>query len=124
VTKDEQQQKRTLIIRLYREMADMTNPECAACPVPLSCCGKEYCDLTARFALKNWGVTLQPTGHPTLPFMGPKGCTVAPHLRPICSVHTCAVNALGGKPGDAAWTEKYFDLRERLNVLECELHTI
>ena len=65
---------------------------------------------------KEWaaasGVTLVPTGHPTLPFMGPNGCTVEPHLRPLCTMHTCAINAFGFKPDDPEWTVKYFVLRE------------
>lgn len=117
-------EKEQRLVDLYREMADMTKPECAACPVPLSCCGKAYCDLTARFAKDNWGVTLQPTGHKTLPFMGPNGCTVAPHLRPICSIHTCHINALGFKPNDSAWTKRYFRLRSALELLEFELHPL
>lgn len=102
----------------------MTRPECERCPVPLSCCGKEYCELAAKYALKDWGVTLQPTGHPTLLFMGTTGCTVAPHLRPLCAVHTCQINALAFKPGDPEWTKKYFDLRSQLELLEWELHPL
>jgi len=29
--------------------------------------------------------------HPTLRFMGPAGCVLAPHLRPECASHCCAL---------------------------------
>ena len=32
--------------------------------------------------------------------MGPRGCIATPHLRPLCTFHTCAVNAWGGKSDD------------------------
>jgi hypothetical protein len=117
-------EKEQLLVKLYQEMADMTQPECAACPVPLSCCGPEYCNLAAKYALKDWGVVLQPTGHPRLPFMGPNGCTVAPHLRPLCAVHTCQINALAFKPGDQEWTDRYFRLRNQIEVIEWEIHPL
>lgn len=40
--------------------------------------------------MAHYGVELKDTGHPALPFMGEGGCTVAPHLRPLCSLHVCA----------------------------------
>lgn len=60
------------------------------------------------------GVTLTPTEHPTLKFMGPTGCVVEPHLRPLCTLHTCAINGAGFKAGDDEWNRKYFALREEL----------
>jgi hypothetical protein len=51
-----------------------------------------------------------------IPFMGPTGCVVAPHLRPICTVHTCDINGMGFKrgPGSGPWTKRYFELREQI----------
>ena len=88
---------RRRLIALYAELGAHTEPECAGnrCPKPLSCCAPMYCDLASDFALEHWGVKLNPGWHPTLPFMGPTGCTVAPHLRPICTAHTCEVNEHG-----------------------------
>lgn len=113
--------KREKLIRLYQEMAEHTAPECKACFIPHSCCNSIYCDLAIRLAKSKWSIDLPTTDNPTLPLMGPTGCTAAPHLRPICTVHTCAVNSLGSKPGDRAWTEKYYDLREQVDALEFEL---
>jgi len=107
------------LVVLYQQMADLTTPECAGtCRVPHSCCDPMYCDLTIEYAKDHWDVELQPTGHPRLPLMGPNGCTAAPHLRPLCTVHTCQINGLGFKPGDPAWTKRYFDLREQLEETE------
>lgn len=102
------------MLRLWQEMSDLTAPECAkACKIPHSCCSPEYCDMAEEIALAN-DVTLEPTGHPTLKFMGATGCIVPPHLRPLCTLHTCDVNALGAKVGDPVWTDRYFDLRDQL----------
>ncbi|UEM03298.1 hypothetical protein JL101_025575 [Skermanella rosea] len=114
---------RQRLIALYAELAAHTEPECAGsrCAKPLSCCAPMYCDLTRDFALEYWGERLEPTWHPVLPFMGPRGCTVAPHLRPICTAHTCEVNEHGCKRGDEAWNARYFDLTEEIGLIEEDL---
>jgi hypothetical protein len=111
---------RRRLIALYAELGAHTEPECAGnrCPKPLSCCAPMYCDLASDFAREHWGVKLEPGWHPTLPFMGPTGCTVAPHLRPICTAHTCEVNEHGCKRGDEAWTNHYYDLLEEIGRIE------
>jgi len=63
------------------------------------------------------GVRLHTTNHPTLMYMGPNGCIVEPHLRSLCTFHTCAINNLGFKPGDEFWTAKYFELRTQIEEL-------
>jgi len=105
---------------LFKEMYEMTRPECDKCRVPRSCCDAMYCGCAEEYARDEWGVDLTPlkTDHPTLPFMGPTGCVVAPHLRPLCSVHTCDINSLGFKKNDLLWTERYFRLREQIEELE------
>jgi hypothetical protein len=50
--------------------------------------------------------------------MGPTGCVVPPHLRPICTVHTCEINGVGVKKGDPKWTEAYFKLRGEIEEEE------
>jgi hypothetical protein len=71
--------------------------------------------------LKNIDVTQYKTDHPTLPFMSDSGCTLPPYLRPLCTLHTCEVNAFGCKRADTKWTEKYFDLREQIEITEFEI---
>lgn len=109
------------LVALYKEMADLTRPECDKCKVPLSCCSSEYCEITLAVAKERWGIELPVTQHPTLPLMGTTGCTAAPHLRPLCTLHTCEINCLGIKRGDPEWTKKYFDLRVEIENLEMEL---
>lgn len=106
------------LVVLYEEMASLTKPECEKCRLPYQCCSPDYCQFTIAYAKESWRVTLQTTDHPTLPLMGEKGCTVAPHLRPLCTVHTCQIAALGCKPGDAKWTNRYFKLRDQISKLE------
>jgi hypothetical protein len=105
------------LVKLFRDMSELTAPECAkVCRVPYSCCDPMYCDLTEEYARDN-GVTLTITEHPKLKYMGPTGCTVEPHLRPLCTLHTCAVNSYGFKPGDPEWTKRYFKLRDEIDHL-------
>jgi hypothetical protein len=112
------EQSRELVI-LYEDMARHTEPECANnCRLPRSCCSPEYCQFTLDYAQKEWGLVLMQTSHPTLPLMGPKGCTAPPHVRPACTLHTCSVNGFGFKPNDMPWTEKYFKIRGAIESLE------
>lgn len=104
------------LIRLFRKMADLTEPECASvCKLPRSCCSPEYCDMAEETA-RDHGVVLTPTDHPTLKFMTPTGCIVEPHWRPLCTLHTCAFNNMGFKLNDEAWNKKYFKLREKIDL--------
>jgi hypothetical protein len=99
-------------------MYELTLSECKRCRVPLSCCSQLYCSLAEEWAAE-FGITLEGTDyHPNLKFMGPDGCTVPPHLRPSCTLHTCAINGLGFKPKDTVWTSKYFELRDQITEIE------
>ncbi len=110
---------RQRLIALYAELAAHTEPECAAnCPKPLSCCAERYCLIAIDHAAERWGVRLEPSWHPALPMMGPTGCLVEPHLRPICTAHTCDVCEHGEKRGDPAWTDRYYALLDEIAALE------
>lgn len=114
--------KRRRLVALYADLAAHTEPECTgACERPMTCCQERYCEIAMDFAVEHWGVELQTTWHRALPLMGPDGCTVAPHLRPICTAHTCEICEHGAKRGDAAWTERYYVLRDAIADLEAEL---
>jgi hypothetical protein len=116
---------RERLIDLYRQMYDLTEPECRlSCRCPQSCCSPEYCVAAIEHAREWWGVTLTETGHPRLPLMGEKGCTAAPHLRPMCTIHTCDVGAYAFKmhPAlDKKWDRKYWRLRNAIEALEVSL---
>lgn len=106
-----------LRIAAWQEMVDLTRPKCLACTWagPDRCCEPFYCDQAARWAKAKWNVELKPAGyHPSLPFMGPEGCTVPPHLRPICAVHVCERHYIF----DLKFGQQYFDLRARIDELE------
>lgn len=107
------------LITLYKQMADITEPECGkSCAVPHSCCSPEYCESTIHYAQEDYGIELQHTGHEKLPLMGPTGCTAAPYLRPMCTMHTCDINGLGFKKNDQPWTKMYFKIRNQIESLE------
>lgn len=82
---------------LYQKIAEMTGASCASGKDECAkfagrtyrCCDRKYCEEAARFAKEAYGVELQPTGNPDLPFMSERGCVAAPHLRPICAMHCC-----------------------------------
>lgn len=98
---------------LYQQMADLTAPKCAQCRAPHRCCSNMYCEMARDEAREN-GVELEPTGHPTLLYMGPGGCVAPPHFRKLCTLHVCSINSLGFDPEDPEFTEEYFELRRRL----------
>lgn len=109
--------KNVELIPLMQKMAELTLPQCQSCRNPLSCCSPEYCHMAISYAKEEWNVSLERTDHPTLPLMGPTGCIAAPHLRPLCTLHTCKINGIGSS-GDKAWDVKYFELREKIDMLE------
>lgn len=120
--KQTKEQIKTKLIKLYQEMYELTNPECRKCRAPLSCCSSEYCELAKEMAEEVWNVELIPFNKDAkLPFMSPTGCIVAPHLRPNCTLHHCAINSVGFFPIQPELTEKYFALREQIDMLECDL---
>jgi hypothetical protein len=113
------------LVKAWQEMADHTLKKCGPphckCLIELKpnrCCEPMYCDIAEEYAKEEYGVELKSTGHTTLKFMGPTGCTVPPHLRPMCTLHQCRICSLGCLHDDPEWTRRYFELRERLNELE------
>lgn len=108
------------LTNLYQRMYDLTEPECRQCRAPQSCCDSTACEMAIEYAKEEWGVELERTDHPTLPLMGPTGCTAAPHLRPLCTLHVCSIMGFGYKPNDEEWTNRYFELRERIEIGEME----
>jgi hypothetical protein len=109
------------LIQLFQEMSDLTQPECAKnCLIPFHCCSPEYCELAIQIAKDEWNTELVRTDHHKLPLMGPNGCTAAPHFRPLCTLHTCAINNWAFKPGDPGWTKRYFKLRNAIDEADYE----
>lgn len=104
------------LIKLFKDMSELTAPECASsCRVPHSCCSPEYCDLAEQFIIENKlfhpGYTLDPK----LKFMNINGCILEPHKRPLCTLHVCSINSHGFKPNDLEFTKKYFDIRNEID---------
>lgn len=113
--------KKAILKVLMKEMAELTLPECRdVCIIPLSCCDKMYCEIALHYAKRTYNIELKPTSHPTLPFMSKSGCIVEPHMRPMCTVHTCAVQSIGWKINNNEWNETYWLLRNRIDDLLCE----
>lgn len=93
-------------IAAFAALADITAPKCATCRVPHLCCSEGHCTEAQTFARETFGIELTPHGD-VLPFLGESGCSVPPHLRPLCSVHVC-----GAQLADAGFAERYYELRE------------
>jgi len=112
---------RERLIDLYQQMSNLTAPVCGIDCGKFSefrCCSPEYCEMAMEHASKSWGMILASTGHSKLALMGPLGCVAAPHLRPMCTLHTCDVNSIGCRKNDSMWTRKYFKLRGQIERLE------
>ena len=116
--------------QLYHEMHEHTRDECAGknegCRAPRSCCDAMYCMMAEMSAKELWDEDLSAkrTGHESLPFMGPDGCVLEPHLRPACALHACCINGIGAKirgEGAGEWTRRYFEIREQIEFEEIAL---
>ena len=110
------------LVGMYRELAEITKVECDTCPSvatkPYRCCHKWACELAKEYALWQWNVELNFTGHVDIPFMDKDGrCIVAPHLRPMCASHICSAEETG-RVEDPEWSKKYFELRRAIADLE------
>lgn len=106
-------------IQLWQEMADLTAAKCKeTCGSMGQCCSPFYCEFAADEMTK--------AGHPfekvpfgkTFAWQGK--CTVPPHFRKMCSLQQCKISGLGYDPKDEEWTNKYFELRDKLEMLEME----
>jgi len=110
------------LVQLYAEMAKFTEPICASgkdeCGSPYRCCENKYCDIAAERARAE-GVELAPVND-SIPFAGPHGCIVPPHLRPICTLHVCSISYAGKAHinHDPAKTARYFELRKQISKME------
>jgi hypothetical protein len=108
------------LISLYRAVADLTRDHCGCDPAkPYRCCEPQYCAIAADHAQKYWGVDIastyiNPDPQPAIPFLGPSGCIVPPHLRPLCSLHACCIAwaPVAEFPGDPDRTREYWRLRD------------
>lgn len=103
--------------RLYSEIAELTLSECKKnCNALGSCCEPVYCEL-AMVAAREAGVELQPTTN-KLPMFDGEKCIAPPHFRKLCSAHNCDINAVGSFRYSSTATDRYFELRERIDILE------
>ena len=103
----------------YNEMYELTKTECSNCRIPHGCCDDLYGHL-AEERIKELGEVAPSKEEGTRCRFLKKdnGCTLQPHQRPLCTLHTCDINSIGYKRNDAKWTNKYFKLRDRIELLE------
>jgi len=109
---------------LYQKIADLTTPSCcngtAECAQfaarKYRCCERQYCEMARKFAKEKYGIDLQDTGNPDLPFMGENGCSVAPHLRPVCAIHVCSIawSPVSHIENDEEKTKEHMALRDEI----------
>lgn len=115
---------RHAVIELYDKLARFTWEDCRLhCDTRFGCCHELFCELAIINARELWGVTLEPSGHPTIPLLGPEGCVAAPHFRPVCAAHCCEDNPTGLSGGhrDRTWHLEYRTLKDYASKLETEL---
>ena len=72
------------------KVQQLTAAACQKCVTdePYRCCSTEFCQ-AVEAGLKAVGKEFPKTSHPTLQYMGEKGCMVPPELRPGCSGYVC-----------------------------------
>lgn len=102
-------------VAAFANLAALTAPKCAGCRAAFQCCSAAHCEAARDFALDTFGIRLE-EGEGPLPFLGVNGCTVPPHLRPICAVHVCESHL-----ADEAFAAVYFEAREAAEDLLMEL---
>src|SRR3990172_9470695 len=111
--------KRETLVDLWTQMAALTVRKCAACkPRPYSCCSREYCEMARAITKDEYNMTLTDLPRGRLPFLSATGCIVPPHMRPLCTLHVCSINALGFDLRDPNFTDEYFKLREAISELQ------
>ena len=105
------------LIRLYRRLSKETMAWCRhhRCQYrgTYHCCAPLYCQIAIKWASENWNIRLPKkrrrniprvgtrgmfyfpcsSKSTELPLMGTRGCLAPPHLRPICTMTTCDINA-------------------------------
>jgi len=110
------------LVGSYERMADLTLAHCkTSCRSLGSCCSPEYCAMAIEIARDEWGMELKTTNHPTLPLLDATGrCTAPPHVRPLCTVHSCDISALGFFRSDVSLTRRYFVLRQQIETGELQ----
>lgn len=106
---------------LSQHMSDHTANECGSpdCrPYKRGgCCTQFDCEMAASIAA-GMGENVRPlsiSNDEVRFFSADQPCVLKPWQRPVCTWHTCKINALGFKPGDVEWTTRYFRLREAMN---------
>ena len=121
---------RKRLVEVSREMYHLTNKRCGDYCGPdnpffndekVICCEDSYCEATAKYAKEIWNVLLQPTGHPTVRFLGPTGCSVEPHLRPLCTEHQCNFRTFGKFPDSSTDTSKFVELLKEMEDINYQL---
>lgn len=110
------------LIQLYDELYQHTKESCGKCRAPYSCCSIEYCSMALDIAKDN-GIDLSDEYDEKvdIPFLKDNQCVVLPYLRPLCTKHTCKINALGYDMGESdEWNNSYFELIDKINETEYE----
>lgn len=102
------------LVEAYEILGELTRPLCDACPKAQGtrCCYPEACQIARMLAQQRWGVEL---GEPNPTYLGPEGCSVAPHLRPHCTGYLCP-EALAQAPPEVQ--QEYREVRAYIARLE------
>jgi hypothetical protein len=109
--------------KLFQQMYDLTKAKCCGCTKRLrpfnnvGCCNVMYCEMADAYSGEHEPVPVDERVQTDIKYLRADGCILAPHLRPICTVHNCQINSLGFVPGDPGWTKRYFKLREKIDAV-------
>jgi hypothetical protein len=109
------------LITLYKNIADITFQDCKVkCRRLGSCCEPMYCEIAIAFAKDTYGIELEQTGN-KIPLLRDGGtCVAEPHLRGMCSMHSCDINSVGFFKGNPQLTNQYFEVRDEIESIEMQ----
>jgi hypothetical protein len=73
-----------------------------------------YCDMATAEA-EAAGLVFPKSNNPKAYYLHEQGCIIPPHLRVLCTLHTCAINSWGTS-GNDEWDAKYFNIRKLIST--------
>lgn len=98
------------LIPLWDQMYKHTNFQCDGCKSP--CCNEEYCEVAREYA-NSLGIYPWETTNELFYQADDGKCICPPHLRPICTIHHCRLDS---STLSEEWLEKYWEMRDELNI--------
>lgn len=95
----------------FAKLSALTCTRCQECKSDdtYRCCDKLFCEMVDK-SLKMQMIKAERPNVGGIPFMGEKGCTIEPHLRPMCSAYVCPSHLR-----DRSFSREYERIIDKIN---------